>query len=160
MFFQHPNFACFTPFSSFLPSQHSKNSKMRFYIQFLDSAPHFVTIPDTSQVPQSLPMPILMGHCPRIGYRTSFLTFQYANLTKIVKIRQKVRGSQRLDLPIFLQKFNSPPPKMIQILEQEHKNTTQDFSLYMLDSLFCHTVHCNLAIDYDIAIACDNICYL
>ena len=67
---------------------------MRFYSQFLDSAPSVLAFVGSSGPRRYQGWPQNVGHCPRIGCRTSFLNFYYANLTKNSKMGQ---NSQKWD---------------------------------------------------------------
>ena len=87
-------FSSFAHLLQFLSNQHTKNKKMKFYSQFLDSAPSVSALGGSRGPRRYQGWPQNFGHCPRIGYKTSFLNFYYANLAKTGKMGQ---NSQKQD---------------------------------------------------------------
>ena len=87
-------------------SQHTKKLIIRFYSQFLDSAPSVSALGGSRGPRRYHGWPQNVGHCPRIGYRTSFLNFYYANLAKTMKKRQ---NSQKQDDKKTFFKPQKPP---------------------------------------------------
>ena len=78
---------------------------MRFYSQFLDSAPSVLAFVGSSGPRRYQGWPQNLGHCPRIGYRRSFLNIYYANLAKTTKMGQ---NSQKQDDKKTLFKLQKP----------------------------------------------------
>ena len=58
---------------------------MRFYSQFLDSAPSVSALGGSRGPRKYQGWSQNVGHCPRIGVRTSSLNFYNANLAKTMK---------------------------------------------------------------------------
>ena len=61
---------------------------MRFYIQFSDSVQSISGLVASMEPRRYQGWPQNVGHCPRIGYRATFLNFYYANWAKTGKIGQ------------------------------------------------------------------------
>ena len=114
---------------------------MRFYSQFLDSAPSVLAFVGSSGPRRYQGWPQNLGHCPRIGYRRSFLNIYYANLAKTTKMGQ---NSQKQDDKKNLFKLQKPPKRgsLMTILHKYSKKCPkpqiQDFGY------ICMPTHCAL----------------